>query len=123
MYKKMLTIILAIAIVATLGTIGVSAASYPIEFIGEQSYPSWAHGGSCYDMGDYLVRANAWASDPNAWNGVELTVDGYGSWLDIGINKGDIADAYSSTFMYQNAYQARELCSYYAWGSYARNIQ
>ena len=96
MYKKLLTIILAIAVVATLGLVNISAASYSIDCLGDSSYPYWAHGGSCYDVSGGS-KANAWGNDPNAWNSVELEHELGGEWFDHGINKGDMADVYSST--------------------------
>ena len=116
--KKLICIILSITLIATLGAVSIGA-SYPMSGYAESGYPSWAHGGSCYDTGSG-AKGNAWASDPNAYNSVEIYGGIYGEWFDFGVNKGDIADAYTVTVAALGEYEFSMICSYYAWGTYPK---
>jgi len=118
MYKKILTIILAIAIVATLGAISVSAVNYPVYGTVESGITF--HGGTCYDTENFKSRANAWARNMNAYNSIELEYWQTGQeWFDHGISVGEMADVYSSDVTGYAADTA-SLFGYYGWCNSSR---
>lgn len=122
MYKKMLTIILAISIVAALGVVNIGAASLSASCQGYDGPAGGYYGGYFADAFDgYGVYGNSYTGNQQCTNGVDIINWFYDCiWTDIGSGVGDMADAYSSDLDYVNIQAAVGDWACYHWSNPTR---